>query len=347
MKLLRLKQFYLCLGIFFLPYLNSCKSTESSFLRKSSSKSSSYLVSSLDERSEASRELQESNIATLKEDLNQAISKDKTDIVSRLSLAKLHFLDKNYDESRFQCQQVLIQDSKNIEAKKILASIYYATGNYDMVSIIINGMDANSREDSALLNLEALVALQEGDNHLATVKFHQSLRIDPNNVATRMNLGTLYIKYKLFKQAGIQFDRVLSLMPENKDAALHQAIVDANLENADISSVYKTYKSILKTNPQNSIAWFNLASLQTKDKKYDDAQLSLDKYLDTAYVKSHKENKAFDLLAKIQQLKTQDEDNLKLVKKSLNSDSTKQNIVNEGSDSLEELPGGLDQDQDQ
>ncbi len=319
----------------------SCKSTNGSFLRTNSTKTSSYLVSSLDERSSVHKELGVSNINSLKEELTSTIKERPKDLNLRLSLAKIDFVDGKYNEVIEQCRSILVYDNKNIEAKKILASTYYATGNYDMASIIINGLDADSKKDSVVLNIEALIALKDGNRHLALSKFNEALKTDPNNVATRMNLGMLYIKHRMFRQAGIQFDRVLSLMPDNDDAKLHLAIVNSGLEKSDNSQIVSTYKSILSKDPENSIAWFNLASIQTRNKEYSDAQKSLDNYLDTPYVKSHKEHYAFDLLAKIQKLQTMDENqDLKIANKnneSIDSSENSQKVVDDNPEVIDEI----------
>ena len=321
-------------------FIYSCKSSSGSFLRTNSSKTSSYLISSLDERSQVHTELSASNINPLREELETNVKNYSDDVPSRLSLAKIYFVEKRYNEAREQCQKVLVYDSKNLDAKKILANTYFATGNYDMVSIIINGLDEETRKDSTLLNLEAMIALKEDKSYVAMSKFQEALRTDPNNVAVRMNLGMLYIKHRMFKQAGIQFDRVLALMPNNQDAHLHLAIVNSGMEGYDVSKISKTYKSVLSENPDNSIAWFNLAAIQTRDKKYDQAQASLDKYLDTPYVKSHKEQHAFELLAKIQKLQDQDETNVQIAKKTkTNNDSStnEEKVVNDNNEIIEEI----------
>ena len=83
-------------------------------------------------------------------------------------------------------------------------------------------------KDSDVLNIRALVELRNGNKALAKELFKRAIKIDPGNIAARMNLGVLLLKYRQIGGASVQFERVLKIMPHHQDARLHIAIIKAS-----------------------------------------------------------------------------------------------------------------------
>jgi len=219
-----------------------------------------------------------------------------------VALAKIQLVQKKLDEARVSAMQVLRLDQKNVEARIVLAQISLRKNNIDMASIILNGLGSAVDKDSSVMNMRAMIAYKKDDMDSAMGYWKESIKLNPMNIAPRMNLGVLHVKYKQLSRAVTQFERVLKVMPGHRDAILHLAAIKG--VRGDKNGAIEMLEGVLETDNQNPLALYNLAVLQNSDEDYDDALVNLKTYLKSQRVKATDGDRVFALIDSIQKSKS-------------------------------------------
>ena len=232
-----------------------------------------------------------------KAELKTALKENKRDIKSLINLSQIYLAQGSYKKAEKTCRQALKYDLKNKDARLILAQIYYRRGYTDMTDIILNSLGDEANKNSIALNLKALVALKNDRPAHAMNFFKTALKYNANDIATRMNLGVLYIYYRQVDEASTQFERILNAMPEHVDAKLHLAIIKSSRGNFD--SAEDLYKDVLDIDPENALATYNLAVLEEKRKNYDDSLDFVKSYLNTNYAKKQDNKEVFAMIERL------------------------------------------------
>lgn len=241
-------------------------------------------------------------LSDLESSLRTAVAKDKTDIKSLINLSQVHLAKGDLKEAENYCRSALKYDLDNTDAKLTLAQIYYRRGLVDMTEIILNSLGDKVSKDSVALNLKGLVALKNDRPSYAMNFFRTALKYNSGDIATRMNLGVLYVYYRQVDLAAIEFERVLRSMPKHVDARLHLAVIEASRGQYDKAE--DIYRDVLSIDSGNALATLNLAFLEEKRQNYSNSMDHLKDYLKTDYAK-RKENK--EVFAMIDRLKAKKE----------------------------------------
>ncbi len=278
-----------------------CTTSPAGIAKVNKSKGTLSLYSSGDKRTVSSKVTKTSSIVKSEKALKSELKSDPTDVVSLLNLARLQLAQGKLKSAESSCRNALRRDLKNREARKTLAQIYIRRDNYDMAEIILTGLGGEKSKDAEVLNGMALIALNKGRNAKSMYLFKRALKRDSSNVAVRMNMGVLMLSYRQFAQASTQFERVLKIMPENIDAKLHLAVIKAVRGEND--SARGIYEDVLSQDKNNSLALYNLAVLQSKNKSYNKAIDNLKKYLKSRHGGSEDTEKAVALISEIQSKK--------------------------------------------
>lgn len=219
-----------------------------------------------------------------------------------LNISQIDLAEGHLDKAEKACRQVLKLDLKNQAARLVLAQIYYRRGYHEMAEIIVNGLGSWSKKDSRVLNLKALIALKKKQPSEAMYLFKESLKHNSSHIATRMNLGSLYIHYRLLSAAAIQYERVLKIMPENIDAKLHLAVIYASRR--DFDKARTLYREVQDVHPSNALASYNLAMLEERQGNFAESIENIKKYLESDYAKY---TDSQEVLAVVQRLRTKSE----------------------------------------
>lgn len=229
--------------------------------------------------------------------LKQNVRRKPKRVKSILNLAQLYLVRNDLKKAEEYVRRALRADLKNTRARRVLAQIYLRRGNPDMAGIILNSLGGVASRDSEILNLLALVSLQEGRAAEAMARFRQGLKLNPSDVAIRMNLGVLFVKYRQMANAGVEFERVLKIMPDHNDARLHLAIIKAS--RGAYGEAEDIYGEILARSKDNPLALYNLAVLNTSMENYDDAIDSLNQYLDSPKARKSGNQEVYALIEEI------------------------------------------------
>lgn len=254
--------------------------------------------STADRRSAMTDPKQDSTVTGSVRTLTSDTKKNPKDVSALLNLAQLQLAQGKFNEADETAKRALRHDLKNREAKKILAAVAIREQKYDLAEIILNGIGGARNKDSQVLNMLAMIALQRNQNAEALNLFKTAMKLDPSDIAVRMNLGVMYLKYRQLGEASVQFERVLKIMPEHIDAKLHLAIVRASRGQHDVAVAM--YNDVLARKKNNPLALFNLAVAQKSKEEYDDAIDNLKAYLKTGYARSSDNDQVFALIDSIQ-----------------------------------------------
>lgn len=233
--------------------------------------------------------------------IEEALAKKSTDIPNLLNLAQLQLAQDRFQDSEETCQKVLRIDLKNEEAKKLLALLAIRQNNPDLALIFVTALGGEQSRDSGVINILALVSNARNNSSESMRLWKHALTLNANDISVRMNLGVMYLKYRMLGQASAQFERVLKVAPHHQDAKLHLAIIDGSKGQHDKSMA--VYNELLKQDKHNTMALFNLAVSEKALAKYDDALETLKTYLKASPGKSAQTDKAFAMVEEINTLK--------------------------------------------
>jgi tetratricopeptide (TPR) repeat protein len=280
----------------------SCRTTENKISRVDKHKRFVEVHSNSDQKSAMLDPSKSSKYTSITEDTKQS-AKKKVSKKSLLNLSKLYLMQKKYDNAEETARNVLRMDIKNKEAKKVLAQVALRRNNPEMASILLNSIDAEKSKDSQLINLLGMVALKENKKALAMDYFRRALKMNPGDVAVRMNMGVLLVEHRQLNEAAIQFERVLRLMPDHADAKLHLAIIKSTKgKDAEALAVYE---DILDGDSNNPLALYNMAVIQRKGGEYEDSLGKLKKYLKTNHARTTDNTEVFALIDRVQNEQSQ------------------------------------------
>lgn len=279
----------------------SCQTAQTGGKIVDRSRNEIVISSPSDQRSALPEASNDSSLTNAREKLEENVKSNPKDVGTLLSLAQLQLAQDRFHDSEETCQKILRLDIKNQEARKVLAQAAIRQGNYDMALIFLSALEGEQSRDSSVLNMLGLVSLSRGDSGNAMRLWKQALTLNSNDISVRMNMGVLYLKYRLLSQASTQFERILKVAPNHQDAKLHLAIVNASRGQHEQSVA--TYKEILSKDKDNPLALYNLAVSEKALSHFEDALDALKSYIKASPGKSAHTDRAFALIEEINSMK--------------------------------------------
>jgi tetratricopeptide (TPR) repeat protein len=234
---------------------------------------------------------QDTSIASARQNLEVVVKDNPRDINALLSLAQLQLAQDQFSDSEATCRRALLIDIKNLEARKVLAQVSIRIGDYAKARVFLASLGGEASTDSSVQNMLGLIAYNSGDNGEAMRIWKHSLTLNASDISVRMNMGVLYLKYRLLAQARAQFERILKVAPSHQDAKLHLAIIDAS--RGKNSEAMVTYQEILRSDRTNQLALYNLAVAQKNLNQPDESIASFKSFIKASPRKSEKTDQAF------------------------------------------------------
>jgi tetratricopeptide (TPR) repeat protein len=235
--------------------------------------------------------------------LEESLKDHPDDIKNLTSYAQILLIEDSFAEADATCRKILRLDLKNDGARKILAQSAIRQRNPELALIFLTKLGGEQSKDSTVLNMIGFIYYQRGLSGDAMRVWKQALSVNSNDISVRMNLGVLYLKYRILNQASAQFERVVKVAPMHQDAKLHLAIIDA--ANGRHEQAIATYELLLKQDKDNPLVLFNLAASQKAMSLYDDALDSLKTYINVSAERSAKTDQAFAMIEEINTIKSQ------------------------------------------
>ncbi|MCX6126682.1 MAG: tetratricopeptide repeat protein [Proteobacteria bacterium] len=282
-------------------YCVSCKTAETGSKIIDRSRGEIVISSSGDQRSALPESSKDASLTEARLNLEKSTQSNPKDVSALLSLAQLQLAQDRFQEAEDSCQKVLRLDIKNQDARRVLAQVAVRQGNPDMAMIFLTALGGEQSRDSSVINMLGLVSMARNDSGDAMRLWKHALSLNANDISARMNLGVMYLKYRLLNQASTQFERILKVSPNHQDAKLHLAIIDGSRGKHEEAII--TYNQILKGDRDNPLALYNLAVSQKSLGLFDDALESLKSYVKASPGKSVQTDQAFSLIDEISNAK--------------------------------------------
>jgi tetratricopeptide (TPR) repeat protein len=158
------------------------------------------------------------------------------------------------------------------------------------------GSGAQSSSPERLFR-EAINAQQRGDDAGAVLKYKELLRLHPEAVVVRVNLGAVLSNLKRFDEAIEQYRIVLAAEPKNKLARMNMAV--AYEDKGQLGPAIKELESLLRDEPGDGQTALVLADCYLHVGRAEQAIALLDRFEHT-----EAENQDFELLLGSAQIQT-------------------------------------------
>jgi Flp pilus assembly protein TadD len=261
-------------------------------------------VTTPDSRSATPGLARDRGVSDARQSLLAKVKANPADSSSLNDLARIALLSEKPGEAEAWAKKALRANTRDVESRKILAMVALQRKQFDLAEVFLNGLGGFQSEDSTVLNLIGQLRLGRGNNLLAAEAFKKALDLNPNDVATRMNLGVLYLRGRQYNPAGVQFERVLSVMPKHTDARIHLAIVDA--QRGKLEQAIEVMEGALSERPDNELVLFNLAVMQRNAGKLDVAKKNFKRFLQLAKSRTDETEQVLAMLDDIQRQQSTD-----------------------------------------
>jgi tetratricopeptide (TPR) repeat protein len=184
-------------------------------------------------------------------------------------LAELYTDESSYPQAKTILGQILQGDPKNVPALLRIARLSLKTGKpQDALKYAdqIKKLGENNAETELLM---ASAYLDQQNFKTAALHLQKSLEIDPDDDATRIDLGNLYLQLNEGQKARTQFDSVLKRNPKNVQALNGVATCLFNSKNLQQSEEY--LRKALLINGHDPQTQMNLALIFSEQGKKDQA----------------------------------------------------------------------------
>jgi tetratricopeptide (TPR) repeat protein len=150
------------------------------------------------------------------------------------------------------------------------ADKYFAAGEYDKAEIEYkNVLQLNDRAPQALSRL-GVICLEQGRIGRANFLLREALKIRPDDLETRVKLGTIDVRIGRIAEARDAANYVLERQPENPDAPF--LLADASLEPKDIVAADERLKSLPRPAANKPTVLIARGVLQLKQQKLQEAE---------------------------------------------------------------------------
>ncbi len=165
------------------------------------------------------------------------------------------------EQAKGVCEGIRGQDPDNSMANVALA-LYYLEGettNLELAEQFVRQALRNNREDTIALNIRGVINLRQNKNEIArwileekvlgldpanaealanlglayvrlgdlpkaVAALERAVKLNPNSIAARMDLGAIYLEYLNYRDADRQYAAALRLEPENLEALTGRAL---------------------------------------------------------------------------------------------------------------------------
>lgn len=144
-----------------------------------------------------------------------------------LQLAKLRFIEGNYEAAITLFQQVLDQNPYAIAAYNGLGLCYANTGEYGKAYLTYQQALEREPASTTIRNSLGTLYMEQGEPEKAIRQFQESLRIAPENVEVRNNLGLLLLRTGQPADALREFMETVKRQPDDARIISNLAIAYA------------------------------------------------------------------------------------------------------------------------
>jgi len=156
------------------------------------------------------------------------------------------------------------------------ASLLLSSGNLEKAGELGKELENAFPEDIEILEMNAIIAKNAGNNTLYKSYSNKILNLDPYNPAMNIQAGQEYALNKKWKQARNYYKKALTNDPDNPDALFGYGLM--NFYIGDTAASRTSFQQILENDPENAMALAYMGKLAAENENY----LSAVKYIQEA-----------------------------------------------------------------
>jgi tetratricopeptide (TPR) repeat protein len=222
-------------------------------------------------------------------DMKRAIGSDVHKAKYHIRLSDYYFAMNMTRGTRDELVEAIKGEPKNTDALLKLGELYYLVKNYDTAVFYIN-RSINADHDNAKAYFEKGMALKDlGDSANAVAAFQSAIEKDPKYFEGYIQLANIYGAHK-DALAVHYYTTALQLQPNDPKALYGLGLFYQDM--GDHVNARKTYNDLLKVDPQNVYAVYNLGFIalalendpKTAQPFFDKAILMQPEYADALYM---------------------------------------------------------------
>jgi type IV pilus assembly protein PilF len=178
----------------------------------------------------------------------------------------------NLEQSTASQAPFVADDQTRAKARTDLGLAYLRDGRYEIALDEAQTALSITESYAPAHNLMALVRMGLGQNDQADASFRQAVRLAPNNPEYANNYGWFLCQTGKIKESFGLFNRALNNpLYKSPALALHNMGVCALMNKDDIAGESYLFRA-LKLDPNNPRAYYLLAEVEYRRKRYDDAR---------------------------------------------------------------------------
>lgn len=221
-------------------------------------------------------------------DMQKAVSLDSTKAFYFLTLSDIYFAGNRIMYARNALMKAAELEPQNLKARSKLAEVYFLLKKYNESVEQTAQMLKISPGNALAYFIRGMCYKESGDTTMALSAFQSAVESDRDYYNAHMQLGVLF-QLKNNPVCMEYFNNSLRIKPESEEALYGRALFLQ--ENGDYDRAIQDYTQILKINPRNKNAHYNLGYLHytylkvynQAIKHYDDAIAADPNYAEAYY----------------------------------------------------------------
>ncbi|MFL5763378.1 MAG: tetratricopeptide repeat protein [Bacteroidia bacterium] len=198
------------------------------------------------------------------EDMKKVIMRDSSKAEYFITLSDLYFVTNQTANAKSALEKCLSIDPKNVNAMLKLGEIYFYIQKYDKTFEYINKALKIDKYNSKAYFMKGMAYKEMKDTAKAISSMQTAVEQDQTFYNAYMQLGLLTAAKK--DPIALQYyGNALRIQPNSEEAWYAIGKFDQDSENWEKAK--EAYKVVIKINPKNKNAYFNLGAIDIADKK--------------------------------------------------------------------------------
>ena len=173
----------------------------------------------------------------------------------RLSKVEILIQQQKFTEAEKILQNLLTQDSSNLNYLSLLAEVYLQQGLYDKANSIIENAIGQAPDVSYLFYMKSRIAIQQDNTKEAEKSIQQALELDPYDADYFALLAHIKLWQKKYDEALQIADQALEIDAENLFAINTRSTALTKLNRPEES--FQTIENALREDPNNAYTHSN------------------------------------------------------------------------------------------
>jgi tetratricopeptide (TPR) repeat protein len=212
--------------------------------------------------SRGTAQLQLNNPTAARQDFEWARQIAPNDPAVYNSLAVLSLVENKLEDAISSFQNALKIDATNFDALNGLIDLYAKNNELDKAHATIDQALSAYPNLASLHHLKARVYGYQRNAQSVEAELNRALELDPNYLAAYSMLGNLYINTKQEDRAIAEYQKIVTLRPDQNAAPFYTLIGMLQYQKQNYDAAIENYRKALEKDPNNAaIAANNLAWL--------------------------------------------------------------------------------------